>query len=155
MAENLTIESPDFDRIRDGDNHAIENAVRLLWFVANNAEKQRRTGDRRIAARVSPKILSKAPAGNENNVDTEDAGLIIYTGAGAVNITGYRAPSMDGAVLFILVTGAGTITHMHQDANSDAGNRMIFQAAADEAVATNTALMLTYVAARWREMKWS
>lgn len=151
MAENLSIESPDFDRIRKGDMHATEDAVKLLWFVLNNEIKTRRQNDRRIEERLSPKVLTLAPTANQNNVDTQGAGLIVYTGASSVNITGYRS-GQDGDILFVLVTGAGTITHMHADTNSDEGDRMVFQAAANKAVATNRAIVLIYQNARWREM---
>lgn len=154
MAENLSIESPDFDRIRNGDPRATEDAIRLLWFVANNNERLRRAGDRRNRERLNLKVLPLAPTGNLNNVDTEGAGLVVYTGADARTITGYRAPSDDGACLLILVTGAGTITHSHQSGSSDTPNRMVFTDAADEAVTTNRALFLAYQNARWREMKW-
>lgn len=153
--ESLTIESPDFDRIRDGDNRAVEDAIRLLWFVANNAEKQRRLGDRNTAARLSPKVLTKPSTTNQNNVDTEGAGLIVYTGASAIDVSGYRAPSFDGAIMYILVTGAGTITHLHQSASSDAGNRMIFDPAVSNAVSTNEGLILIYYDSRWRELNLS
>lgn len=152
MAENLSIESPDFDRIRKGNPHAIEDAIKLLWFVANDEAKRRRSGDRQIAARLSPQVLSLAPAANQNNVDTQGCGVIIYTGAASVNITGYRAPGFDGAVLIIHVTGAGTISHTNQDANSDAGNRFVNNGAATVAVGTNQSVVYTYLNARWREM---
>ena len=155
MATNLSIESPDFDRIRKGDFSSINDAIRLLWFVANEEARLRRSADRRIEDRLSPRIVTFAPGVSQNNVDTEGAGLVVYTGSDAVNITGYRSPGANGDVLLVIVTGSATITHMHQNASSDAGNRMVFQAAADEAVATNTALMLTYTDSRWREMKWS
>lgn len=153
MAENLSIESPNFELIRKGDNAATEDAIRLLWFVLNNEAKTRRTGDRKISDRLSPKVLTLAPSANQNNVDPGGAGLIVYTGTTAVNITGYRAPSEDGDILFVLVTGTATITHQNQHASSDAGNRMIFQGAADLGVTTNKAIVLIYQSARWREMK--
>ena len=155
MAINLTIESPDFNRIRRGDAHATEDAIRLLWFVANEEARLRRSTDRQVADRLSPKVLSLAPSADQDNVDTQGAGFIAYTGASAVNVTGYRAPSFAVDVLFLLVTGAGTITHQHQNASSDAGNRMVFQSAGDLGVATNQAIMLTYYDSRWREMKWA
>ena len=153
MGSQLTIESPDFDRIRKGDSSATEDAIKLLWFVANEQSRSSRAKDRQIAERLSPKVLSRSPSGNENNVDTEGAGFIVYTGSSAVNITGYRAPSVDGVVLTILVTGSGTITHQNQNASSDAGNRMVFQAGSDKAVATNRVIVLQYYNSRWRE--WS
>lgn len=151
MAVNLNIESPDFQRIKKGDFSSIEDAIKLLWFVANEEIRVRRQHDRRIEERLSPKVLSKAPGGSENNVDTEGAGLIIYTGSDAVNITGYRARE-DGDILFIHVTGSATITHMDQSTSSDAGNRFIFQAGADKDVATNQSIVLQYYNSRWREM---
>lgn|SRR5574341_199594 len=155
MAENLSIEAPEFERIRDGDFHAIEDGIRLLWFVANNAERVRRTQDRKISQRYSPKVLLMPQTSNQNNVDTQDAGLIVYTGGSNIDVSGYRAPSVDGAVLIIFVTGVGTIRHMHQDANSDAGNRMVFDPAANNSVNTNEGLILLYQDSRWRELNLS
>ena len=155
MSTNLSIESPDFDRIRKGDFSSIDDAIRLLWFVANEEARLRRSADRRIEDRLSPRVVTFAPSANQNNVDTEGAGLVVYTGSDAVNITGYRAPGADGDVLLVIVTGSATITHMNQNASSDAGNRMLFQGAADVGVTTNKALMLTYQSSRWREMKWA
>src|SRR5574341_285137 len=91
MAENLSIEAPEFERIRDGDFHAIEDGIRLLWFVANNAERVRRTQDRKISQRYSPKVLLMPQTSNQNNVDTQDAGLIVYTGGSNIDVSGYRA----------------------------------------------------------------
>lgn len=153
MADNLSIEAPDFDRIRKGDPHATEDAIRLLWFVANDEAKRRRSGDRQIAARLSPQVLPLAPAASQNNVDTQGCGVIVYTGANSVNVTGYRAPGFDGAVLFIHVTGAGTISHTNQDANSDAGNRFVNNGAATVAIGTNQSAIYVYYNSRWRE--WS
>lgn len=150
MAENLSIESPDFDRIRKGDDGATTDAIRLLWLVLNEEMKLRRQGDRRIEERLSPKVLSLAPTSNQNNVDTQGAGLILYTGASSINITGYRSRE-EGDILFVHVAGAGTITHQHQNASSDAGNRMVFQSAGDVARATDKSLILMYLNSRWRE----
>lgn len=154
MSDNLSVESPDFDRIRKGDFHSIEDAIRLFWFVINDEIKKRRTGDRLAVERVRTKVLQLSPSGNQNNIDTQGAGVIVYTGASSVNVTGY-IPRADGEVLLILVTGAGTITHQNQNASSDAGNRMIFQGAADVGVTTNKALFLIYQNTRWREAKWA
>lgn len=151
MAENLSIESPDFDRIRKGDANATEDAVRLLWYVLNHEMKSRRQGDRRIEDRLSPTVLSLAPGAGQNNIDTQGAGLIVYTGATNVTQTGYRA-GQDGDILFILVTGSGTISHADQSASSDAGNRIVTFLGLTKAVATNQSLVLIYSDARWREL---
>ena len=42
MAENLVIESPDFDEIRKESGTSTEDAIRLLWFALNGEIKQRR-----------------------------------------------------------------------------------------------------------------
>ena len=155
MAENLSIEAPDFDRIRDGNFHSIEDAIRLLWFVANNAERARRTQDRRISQRLKVQPLLVPATTNQDNLDTQEAGLIVYTGASNIDVSGYRAPSTDGAILFVLVTGAGTIRHLHQSASSDAGNRLLFDPAVDNSVNTNEGLILIYQDSRWRELNLS
>ena len=154
MADNLSIESPDFDAIKDGDDHATEDAIRLMWYVMNYEIKTRRQADRRIEERLSPKVLGLAPGAALNNVDTQGAGIIMFTGSTAVDVSGYRARE-DGDILFIHVTGSGTITHLNQDSASDAGNRMVFRTGANSAVATNRSLFLTYLNSRWREMSWA
>ena len=50
MAENLSIEAPNFDRIRKGDTHATEDAIRLLWYVLNNEIRMRRIGQQLLQA---------------------------------------------------------------------------------------------------------
>jgi hypothetical protein len=41
MADNLVIESPDFDQIRKETGTSTEDAIRLLWFALNNEVKLR------------------------------------------------------------------------------------------------------------------
>lgn len=151
MAENLSIESPDFRAIRKGDDHATEDAVRLLWFVLNDEMATRRKGVRKATERETPKILSSAPGAGSNNFDLQDAAILLFTGSTAVTITGLRARE-EGDRIVIHVIGTGTITFSHDSASSDATNRMLFQAAANKAVATNRTLVLHYLNARFREM---
>lgn len=42
MANNLVIESPDFDQIRDETGHGTEDAIRLLWYTLNQEIADRR-----------------------------------------------------------------------------------------------------------------
>jgi hypothetical protein len=151
MSQNLSIESPDFDAIQNGDDAATSDAVRLLWQALNFEMRQRRSGDRNLSDRLSPRVLSRAPTGGENNVDTEGAGVLLYTGSSSVTITGYRARE-EGDILFIHNVGSGTITHAHESASSDAANRMTFQAAANKGVGANRSIVLQYLSGRWREM---
>lgn len=151
MAENLTIESPDFDRVRKGDPHATEDAVKLLWYVLNNEIKTRRQNDRSIASRLSPGINTHAPSAAVNNFDVTGIGFLVYTGSTAVDVSGYRA-GVDGDILVIHVTGSATITHLHQSASSDAQNRIVTADGTSTAVATSKTLTLIYQNARWREV---
>ena len=114
MAVNLTVEAPEFDQIEKESGRATRDAIRLLWGVANYESQRRRKTDRRLADRLSPKVLYLAPTANQNNLDTQGAGVLYYNGASAVNITGYILRE-EGDILFIHVAGAGTITHTHQD----------------------------------------
>lgn len=42
MADNLVIESPDFDQIREEAGYGTEDAVRLLWYTLNQEISDRR-----------------------------------------------------------------------------------------------------------------
>lgn len=151
MAEAFTIESPDFNKIRKGDPHATEDAVRLLWLVLNEEMKLRRQGDRRIEERLSPKALTLAPSANQNNVDTQGAGIILYNTTSSVNITGYRARE-EGDILFIHNINSGTLTHTNQDANSDAGNRMVNNGGGSVGIGQDQSAVYIYLNSRWREL---
>lgn len=150
MAENLSIESPDFNRIRKGDFHAIEDAVRLLWLVLNHEMKTRRQGDRRVEERISPKVKVFAPSANANNVDTEGAGIILLNTTSSVNVTGYISRE-EGDVLIVHNINSGVITHTNQDANSDAGNRFVNNGGANVTVAQDETSIYIYLDSRWRE----
>lgn len=125
--------------------------MRLLWMVANDEDRSRRTGVRLAIERQEVKTLVVSLAGNENDFDTMYSTTIRSDGAVAVNITGFKA-RVEGARIRVVVLGAATITLKHNDAASEATNRMLFFAAADKAVATNKACELEYQGARWREI---
>lgn len=152
MATNLSIESPDFDLIKKGNFNAIEDAMRLLWFVANDESARRRQNDRLIGERYSPKVVNIAPSGATNNLDSQGAGLLLFTGTTSLNLTGIIART-EGDILFCFVQGSGTITFKHNSGSSDSGNVFLFQSAADVAVTTNKALILQYLLGKWRELK--
>lgn len=151
MAENLSVESPDFDRIRKGNPYATEDAMRLLWFVTNDEIAKRRKADRQISERVSPKVLPLAPTASQNNLDTQGCGLLEFTGTSAINITGIMART-EGDILLLHNTGSGTITFKHGSGSSDATNQLLFASGADKAVATDKSLVLLYLNLRWREL---
>lgn len=152
MSLNLTVESPQFDKIRKGDTRATEDAIRLLWYVINEALRAQRMDTNETRNRLSPKVLSLALAANQNNLDVGGAGLVVYTGADAYDVTGYLSRE-EGDILFVHNTGAGTITHKNASASSDATNRFVNNGAADVAIATNQSATFIYYDSRWRE--WS
>lgn len=151
MADNLSIQAPDFDRIRKGDYSATEDAVRLLWFVLNNEIKTRRQADRRIEERLSPLVLSMAPAANQNNLDTEGAGVLLFTGSSSVSVTGLIAREV-GDIVFVHNLGSGTITLSNLSGSSDGQNQMAFQSGTDKSLPTNKSVVLQYYNTLWREL---
>lgn len=151
MAENLSVASPDFEYIRKEAGVHTMDGVRLLWSVANEEAKDRRIGIRLAIERQEVKTLITSPALNQNNFSTEFATTLRFDGAASVNITGIRA-RVEGARIRVLVLGSGTITLMHNNASSEAQNRMLFASGADKAVATNKSVELEYQNARWREI---
>lgn len=151
MADNLTVTAPDFDHIRNETGVHTMDGIRLLWSVANEEAKDRRTGIRLAIERQEVKTLISSPAVSQNNFDTQFATTLRFDGAANVNITGIRA-RVEGTRLRVMVLGVGTITLMHNSSSSEAQNRMVFFAAADKAVATNRSVELEYQSARWREV---
>src|SRR3989304_1088755 len=131
MAENLSIEAPDFDRIRKGDGRATENAIKLLWFVGNNEIAMRRSSVRTSRERLEGKVLTAAPTTQQDNYDAQGALVLAFNGGSAFTVTGIRATG-EGRVLLIVVLGAGTVTLAHQSGSSVAEYRMVFQSGADK-----------------------
>lgn len=151
MPSQLTIESPDFDKVRKESGRATEDAIRLLWLVANDEARDRRNGVREAIERWEKKYIILAPTVNQNDLDTQNATIIRFDGASAVNVTGFKA-RVEGTIILVSVLGSATITLMHSNAGSEARNRILFQAAADKAVATNRDVFLKYLSSRWREI---
>lgn len=151
MADNLTVSAPDFDHIRHETGVHTEDGIRLLWEVANSEAKDRRTGVRLAIERQEVKTLIASPSVNQNNYDTMYSTTLRFDGAAAINVTGIKA-RVEGTRVRVMVLGAGTITLMHNNAGSEAANRMLFFAAADKAVATNKMVELEYQSSRWREI---
>ena len=151
MSFNLTIESPDFDRIRKDAGRATEDAVRLLWFALLDENATRRTSVKLARDRLEGKLLSSAPTAQQNNFDTEGALVVLFTGSTAFNLTGLRN-GKDGRVVFIHVTGTGTVTMVDSSASSDAANRIITNNGANKAVATAESFLFLYAASRWRQV---
>jgi hypothetical protein len=80
MAENQTIEAPDFDKIKKEAGPNTRDAIQLLWYVANNESAERRRGVRAAQEESLRKVKSDAPTANQNNYDTEGSPLVEFTG---------------------------------------------------------------------------
>jgi hypothetical protein len=154
MATNLTIESPDFDRIGAGDPRATQDAVRLLWMALNSEASTRRQVVRKVGDRWDKAVLASSPTVAQNNLAYGDVAILRFDGSTAFNLTGIRA-GLEGSCLLIMVLGSATVTLKDDDANSDAINRILTNSGADLAVATNKGVLLSYLNARWREVKWA
>jgi hypothetical protein len=151
MAENLTIEAPAFDHIKKEAGTHTEDAIRLLWMVANEEASARRSGLRIATERIAPKSVVDSPAAAQDNLDTKYATILRFDGAIAFNLTGLRART-ENTIVIILVLGAGTVTAKHNSANSETTNRILLAGGADKAIATNKTLILCYQNLRWREI---
>jgi hypothetical protein len=143
---------PSYADIRSGNTHATEDAIRNIFnaLVAEISERSR--GQTRAIDRFDKKVLEVAPTTNQNNFDYQKTGTVNFAGATAVNLTGLIAPERDGAIVVLHTTGSGTITVKHQDANSDAANRIISASGADRSLSTNKTLILQYLSGRWRDL---
>lgn len=147
--ENLI--PPSFDAIRRGDKDAVEHGIKVVWDGLLSEIRERAKGLTKTLDRFDKKVLDLAPSANTNNLNYQKAGILQFTGSSSVNLTGIIAPERDGAMLILHNTGSGTITLKHQDANSDAANRFSMASGADRSLATNSTLIIGYLASRWRD----
>ena len=152
MSDQLVIESPDFDQIRKLKGGAIEDAIRLVWFSLNEEISLRRQAVRQVRDMFQPKVRVDTTTSSQNNYDADGLSVVYFTGASNIDLTGIRN-GYEGSIRIIYATGAGTITVKNQSASSDAANRIITQSAGDVSVTTNKAIILVYLASRWREAK--
>jgi hypothetical protein len=150
MAENLSIESPDFDRIKKESGPSTRDAVQLLWFVANGEGAERRRGVRAAQEEDLKKTKSDAPTTDQHNYDTEGSPIIVFVGSTSFNLTGIRN-GLQGMGRTIHNLGTGTITLKHESALSDATNRLDTNLDADVPIPTGQCARLRYLNSRWRQ----
>ena len=151
MADNKTIEEPDFDQIRKEAGDATANAAQTLWYATNEIDSQRRVGVRQAKETDSPKSLSVAPSGDQDNFDSQGAGIIEFTAGSGFNFSGIRNP-VSGRRILLHTTGAGTATIEHNNAGSDAANRIYTDTSANKTIATGESMWLVYLNGGWREV---
>lgn len=153
MADNLVIESLDFDEIEDEAGSTTRNAVYLLWLALNNEIALRRKTVKDAKDVDEGKVFSIAPTARVDNLDTERSTVVQFTGTTNFSLTGIRN-GVEGQRLVLFNNNTATITLEQDDANSFAENRMLFDTGADKTLAQNAATMLIYLASRWREANW-
>lgn len=151
MAENLSVESPDFDKIRKEAGLETESAIKLLWFVLNQEIRDRRIGVRQAQEQRVGKVLQSAPTTQQNNFDAKGAWVVEFTGSTNFTLTGIRN-GVPGRFLVLHNTGSATITVADDSASSDAANRIISNDSANISLAANETLLLQYLSSRWREV---
>lgn len=153
MASQFTVEAPDFQQVRRETGVATEEAVTLLWRVANDEAESRRMGVRAATERMEPKALLLSPSVNQNDLNTQFATVLRFDGASSVDLTGLQARP-DPTLVILFVLGAGTITLKNENVGSIDRNRIVTAAGGDVAITTNRSVMLIYTNSRWRELKW-
>jgi hypothetical protein len=150
--EGLT--APAYQAIRSGSNHATEDAIRTIFNALSAEISARVKGQNKAINRFDKKVLDFAPAANTNNLGYEGVGIINHSGGASVNLTGIIAPEADGAMLYIVGTGAGTLSVLHQSASSDVGNRFVTATAGTRTITAGNCLQVVYLAGRWREVSY-
>lgn len=151
MATNLTIESPNFEKINKEAGQFTSDAVALLWAALNDTRATERRDFRLATEKLAPKVLSLSPTASVNDLDSEGATSVSFVG-GTQNFTGVRAPETGEARLLVVHnSGSGTITIKH-DVTSEAQNRFICDGAADIPLAQNQGAIFQYLGSKWREV---
>lgn len=152
MANNLTIESPNFEKINKEAGQHTSDAIYLLWAALNDTRKDERTHYRLSRDMIKPKVLIMAPTASVDNLDHQDSSILSFQGSTSVNLTGIRAPETGVAqVMIIHVSGSGTITAKHE-VTSETANQISLASGADVTLSTGSGIILAYLAGKWREV---
>lgn len=152
MANNLTIESPNLDKISTEAGQFTSDAINTLWSALNDTRRTERV-DFRIARDIlAPKLLAILPTASVDNLDLQDSSVLQFAGSSAVNFTGMRAPET-GKTRIVLVhnTGSATITAKH-NVTSEATNRLSNSTAADVSLTTGSSALYVYLSSLWRQV---
>lgn len=152
MGFNQTVESPNYEKIAKAAGNWTADAINLLWIALNDTRSTERR-DFRLASEIGAwKVLDLAPAGSTDNLDLQGASVLSFTGAGAQNVTGFRAPETGKTrIVLCQVNGAGTITFKH-NATSETANQLVLATGADTARTQNQGIVFVYLASKYREV---
>lgn len=152
MANNLTIEAPNFEKIQKESGQFTSDAISTIWQALNYAMKVERMDFRRSKDSLEPKILTVSPSASVDNLDLQGCSVVSFIGSSAVNLTGFKAPETnESRVLFIQVSGSATIT-LKNTLTSETANQIATSTGADYAMTTGKGLVVAYLASKWREV---
>jgi hypothetical protein len=150
VAENLSIESPDFEAIRKEAGITTSDAVQLLWEVLNYEIAQRRKTVRDAKEVDEGKVSVYAQTANTDNYDDQRASIIEFTGSASINFTGIRN-GIEGRRITLHNIGTGTITLKH-NTTSDSANRLFNDTGADKSLTQNSSIVYLYLNGSWKEL---
>lgn len=151
MASNLSVESPNTEKITKEAGQFTADAIAVGWAALNDTRAAQRRDHRRATERVAPKVVTLTPAASVNDLDSQGASTISFT-SGTQNFTGVRAPETGEArVLFVHNSGAGTITLVN-NATSETANRFFTSTGANVSLSTGKGMIFQYLASGWREV---
>lgn len=154
MANNLSIEAPNFEKITKEAGPNTASAISTIWAAYNDTRKTERLHNAIVMSELFLKPMFIAAAASVDNLDIRGYSMLVFTGGTAQNFTGMIAPETGRAkAVFVLVTGAGTITQKH-NVTSELTNRLVCSTGADIARATGTGIIYLYSPSnsRWDEV---
>ncbi len=152
VANNLTIESPNCDKITKEAGQFTSDAINTLWMSLNDTRRVERADFRRAADMVAPRVLTLSPAASVDNLALQDCSVLSFVGASSQDFTGMRAPDTNSTrIMFVHVSGAGTIT-VKNNATSEVSNRLFTSTGADVTLSTGKGTIFAYLASGWRQL---
>lgn len=153
MAVNLSIQSPDFERIKTEAGYFTRDAIMLLWLGLNDTRATETRDVAGLRAELRPAVLSLAPTAAQNNLDIRGYSVLSFTGSTSVNLTGMTAPDTDVCKLVIMQnSGTGTITIKNLSSSSESQNQFSSSAGTDVSLAAGAAKVWAYLAGKWRQI---
>lgn len=149
MAENLTIESFDTARIRKEAGPVTSQAVDSLWKLLNEINGRLIRSVRRAQNLDSPAAVSLAPTAQQDDLDADGVGVLLFTGATNFTLTGIRNGE-DGRRVLLHNGGSATITLAHNNAGSAAANRLSIDGGGNALMYPDQSALFVYLAGKWR-----
>ena len=152
MGTNLTIVSPNFDKIEKEAGQFTSEAISTLWQALNYAMKIERLDTRKAIDLLEPRVKTISPSASVDNLDLEGSSVVSFIGSTAQDFTGMRAPETGKCrIVFVQVSGSGTITAKH-NLTSETANQLTISTGADQALTTGSGIIFAYLASKWREV---